>query len=87
MLSVVCEAFGCVPSVAERELDQHADLVFDILDLRAYAQAYHRYQDIGNLSDKAKRKLLRDENVAAVRAIEFELIREARSGGSGDSDD
>lgn len=77
MLSVVCEAFHCVPSVAERELDQHYDLVFEILDLRAYGQAFHRYHGMsGMASDKEKRALLREPMVKAVQEIEFELRQE-----------
>ena len=76
MLSVVCEAFGCVPSVAERELDQHGDLVFDILDLRSYARAFDRYRHLSDLSDKAKREALRDPMVKAAQAIEFEIAQE-----------
>lgn len=36
----VCEEFGCVPSVAIRELeDGPAELIWDIVELRAYARA------------------------------------------------
>lgn len=39
-MSVVCEAFGCLPSHARRELeDEDAELVFTILELRGYANA------------------------------------------------
>lgn len=40
VVSAVCEAFSCLPSQALRELETaDADLVFTILDLRAYARA------------------------------------------------
>lgn len=70
VIGQVCEAFHCVPSVAERELDQHADLVFDILDLRAYAHAYHRYRGMSGLTKGAQRELMRDPMVQAVMANE-----------------
>lgn len=65
-----------MPSVAERELDQHGELLFDILDMRAYASAFHRYQHMSGLSDAAKRALLREPIVQAVQAIEYELVTE-----------
>ena len=86
MLSVVCEAFHCVPSVAERELDQHHELVFEVLDLRAYGQAFHRYREMGGLSDKAKRAMLREPMVQAVQANEFEMRAEEITRGQRDGD-
>jgi len=87
VLSVVCEAFNCVPSVAERELDQHGDLVFEVLDLRNYGQAFHRYQQMSGLSDKAKKALLREPMVQAVQAIEYELVtQEIEARGQRDGD-
>ena len=39
-MSRVCEEFGCTPSAAIRELeDGPAELIWDILALRSYAQA------------------------------------------------
>lgn len=73
---MVCEAFGCVPSVAERELDQHHELVFAVLDARFYGQAYHRYHDQRGLDTRAKRALLREPMIQAVQAIAFELRQE-----------
>ncbi len=83
---MVCEAFHCVPSVAERELDQHRELVISVLDARFYGQAYHRYEGLSGLSDKAKRALLREPMVAAVRAIEFEIRAEESARGQRDGD-
>lgn len=81
----MCEAFGCRPSEAEQELDENGDLVMDILDLRAYARAFHAYQSMGSLSDKAKRDLLNDKAVQAVQKNESDLVQEA-SGGLGHGD-
>lgn len=64
-----------MPSVAERELDQHADLIFDILDLRAAADAYRAYASIDGLSAAAKRQVLRNELVQEVRQAEFERVQ------------
>lgn len=43
MIAVICEAFGCVPSVAVREIDRgYGDLIWRILDLRAFANMKHQ---------------------------------------------
>lgn len=44
MVSIVCEAFHCLPSAAVAEL-QHAPagLIEDVLELRAYAHAKRLY--------------------------------------------
>lgn len=36
VISQVCETFGCLPSQAIRELERDADLVFALMDMRAY---------------------------------------------------
>lgn len=80
----MCEAFQCVPSVAERELDQHRELVFAVLDARFYGQSYHRYHDQRGLDAKAKRALMREPMVQAVQAIAFECRQEGIRGRSDD---
>ena len=73
----MCEEFTCTPSVAERELDQHADLVLDVMAARAYARAKAAYDGADHLDEAARRKLLNDPLVRQVREIEFELAAEA----------
>jgi len=75
VLSQVCEAFGCVPSVAERELDQHGALVFDMLDLRHAAQAYRAYHTTG-MEKKARRALLESPAVGEVMQHDFDRTKE-----------
>jgi len=82
----VCEAFHCVPSVAERELDQHADLIFDILDLRTAASAWRAYQNLDALDAKARKKLMAEPSVAEVAEIEFADAQEAIARGRRDRD-
>ena len=75
---MVCEAFGCLPSQAEAELDDHAEMVFDILDLRSYRDAYYRHKQIEALPDLKARNKARagDEAVAEVIQTEFALRQE-----------
>lgn len=40
MVSRVCEEFGCLPSQAIAELEANDELVFDVLDSRAYSRAW-----------------------------------------------
>lgn len=82
----MCEAFHCVPSVAERELDQHGELVFDILDLRTAASAWRAYQTLDGLDSKAKAKLLAEDYVREVRDLDFAYAQEAIDRGRRDSD-
>lgn len=83
----MCEAFHCVPSVAERELDQHADLVFDILDLRAAADAYRAYRASDSLDSKARKKLLQNELVQEVQQMDYADAQEAINRGQRNSGD
>lgn len=69
-----------MPSVAEREIDQHGELVFDIVDLRAYARAFREYQHLNRLDAKGKRELLTDRMVQAVQANDFALAQGDHSG-------
>lgn len=74
-MSIVCEAFGCVPSVALRELDDDADLVDHVLELRAAARAYRAYHD-NSLSAKARKEVLKDPLVQEVQRLDFEHAQE-----------
>ena len=86
MISLVCEAFHCRASEAEQELDQHGELIFDILDLRAAASAWRAYQTIDTLDSKAKAKLFAEEYVREVRDLDFADAQEAIDRGRRDSD-
>jgi hypothetical protein len=72
---VVCEGFRCLPSQAEAELNDNAELVFDILDLWNYRDAYFRHKQIEALPDLKARTKARagDDAVAEVIRNEFEL--------------
>lgn len=70
---MVCEAFGCLPSQAEAELDEHAELVFDILDLRNYRDAYVRHKRIEALPDLKSRNKARAGDVAVAEVLETEF--------------
>lgn len=71
----MCEAFSCTPEVAEQELDRDAELVFEILELRAYANAKREFDRIGDLSPKHRAEVLSDPLVKVVMQIEEELIK------------
>ena len=79
MVSRVCDEFGCVPSVAERELDQHAELVFDILEYRAFARASEAWRAAARRTDDAavqdRARLLNDRWVKRVVEAEFAEAR------------
>jgi hypothetical protein len=50
VISRVCQEFKCLPSEAQRELTRDPYLVFDILELRHYAQmrdAWLRVEEMG----------------------------------------
>lgn len=75
-----------MPSVAERELDQHSDLIFDILDLRAYASAKREYERLDTLSHAQRAELMNDPLMQEVVAIETELhASDGQRRGDGDS--
>lgn len=67
VVSRVCEEFGCLPSHAVRELeDGDADLVFTILEMRAYARTKE-------MVDRAERKADLPNTAAVRRVLEIEL--------------
>lgn len=74
---MVCEAFGCLPSQAESELDEHAEMVFDILDLRNYRDAYVRHKQIEALPDLKARNKARAGDAAVAEVIETEFALRA----------
>lgn len=75
----MCDEFHCVPSVAERELDQHADLVFDVLELRAFSRARDAWHAAAGRTDENavqdRAKLLKDRWVQRVVEAEFADVR------------
>jgi hypothetical protein len=73
----VCEEFGCVPSVAERELDEHYDRVLDVLWARAYARAKDAYDGSQRLPADERARVLADPLVQQVRDTAFALAAEA----------
>jgi hypothetical protein len=70
---LTCEAFGCRPSEAETELDENAEMVFDILDLRNYRDAYYRNKQIEALPDLKARNKARAGDTAVAEVIETEF--------------
>jgi hypothetical protein len=74
LLDRVCEEFGCLPSAAERELDQNFEVVMDVLFARNYARAKAAYDDTESLKPDARRRLLADPMVRIVRETEFAIV-------------
>jgi hypothetical protein len=71
IVSRVCEEFDCLPSQAMRELELgDADLVFDILDLRAYARTKEMVDHAKSPGDVKVTPLVQD-----VFDIQQELMR------------
>jgi hypothetical protein len=73
MVSVVCEAFHCLPSAALHEL-QHAPagLVDDVLELRAYRNAKQAYER----ACASKQDISEDPMTKRVIEIEAEIALE-----------
>ena len=70
----MCESFSCVPSVAERELELNPNLVFDILQLRAYA---HTKRAIDTAKTDAQKEALNEMPlVTEVMETEYALLLE-----------
>lgn len=70
----MCEEFSCTPQIAKRELRRDPELVFDILELRAYARAKQAYDAFGQMSDAERRRLSDDPVIQLVMQTEFELM-------------
>ena len=51
LISRVCDEFHCVPSQAIRELERDPELVFEVMELRAYAQTKEQMDRAENQSD------------------------------------
>ncbi len=65
-----------MPSVAEGELDEHWDLVLDVIDARAYARAKEAYDRAGQMEEADRRRMMADPLVQEVRANDFERAAE-----------
>lgn len=65
----MCEAFGCLPSEAIREIEQgSAELVWRILDLRAFARAVEaKNNPSATIEEGPMRKLVLEVEGLAVR--------------------
>jgi len=75
-VSRVCEEFGCVPSVAAREvLRLPAGLLEDMIELRAYKRA----KDLYDAADTAAKQqaLPASPLIDLVREVDFSLADEA----------
>lgn len=78
-VSCVAEEFKLAPSVALREIRRHADLVNRVMELRAYARAYH---EVKNAKDEDS---LPPEGADPMVDLFFELqLRAMRSRGRDD---
>lgn len=71
-VSRVCEEFGCTPSVALREIEQHDDLLTDVMEARAFVRTKQA-------CDAAASKVERPDTPMArlVTEFEFAAAREA----------
>lgn len=69
-----------MPSVAERELDGHFELVMDVLFARNYARAKAAYDRQSEMTADAQRQLLAEPLVQLVRDTEFALAQEEIDG-------
>jgi hypothetical protein len=76
IVSRVCEEFGCAPSVALEELERNEALVFDVMELRAYARGKQVYDALGSMSDAERRRAQADRIVQLVTETDFALQRQ-----------
>lgn len=76
MISRICDEFHCLPSQAERELARDPELVFDILQLRGYAQTWQQMEDA---DDEKGIKAPTGKLADLVGDIEVELWQERRA--------
>lgn len=79
IISVICEAFHCTPSVAEAELERdnarEEPLLFDVLDLRSFADAKREF----DAATQANRQI--DSPTPMMRSVmllEYRLMRERK---------
>jgi hypothetical protein len=77
VIDVVCEVFGCTPSVAERELDRDYELVMGVIHARAYARAKALYDSKSSMSEERRRALMADPMVKRVSQTEMALAQQA----------
>lgn len=68
----MCEEFGCTPTEGRLELRKDPALVFDILELRAYARAKQVYDRLGDMSDRERARVSSDPMVQLVMQTDFE---------------
>lgn len=72
-VSVLCEAFGCLPSAAERELERcPPGWLQEILEARQYSEAFHLLKSARNDADVPTSPM-----VELVRTIEAERAVDA----------
>lgn len=80
----MCEEFACTPSQAAQELEEDPDTVFEILKLRAYANAKQAYDHACKHEPKSVMELLSHPTVQQVQETEFVIaqaaLEEARGG-------
>lgn len=71
LISRVCDEFHCLPSAAIRELNRCESLVFEMLDLRAYARTKQDCDD----ADASEGKIAAPKGPMAdmVYQIQYEL--------------
>ena len=78
VISRVCDEFGVTPPEAVALLENDTDdLVFPVLELRAFKGAYDMVQAVADGSMKVADLPMADEMVQTGYDIEFELAREA----------
>lgn len=74
IVSRVCEEFRCLPSQAVRELeDEDAELVFAVLEMRAFARAKAEVERPGL---KAGDLNMRDPMIRRVFELEAEALKQ-----------
>ena len=77
-IGIVCEAFGCVPSQAEAELDRMpVGFLEEVLEYRSIARAKAMYDAAHEQGGAAVQRLPRTRIFDLIRLVDFELGREA----------
>ena len=77
MISRICQEFRCTPSVALLELRRNEELVFDVLQMRAYADVREQLR-----AAKDEQSAPRGPMADLVADIEWELMEDRRAHGS-----